>query len=187
MSIIFPADRLVAARRKILHPHGFGRPKLGPFGLFGHHAFSDNSLRRATSQGHGRHLRPEDARMWQKLAWLALAGAIGTLVRYGVGGLAQKYFGEKFPWGTLVVNASGCLLFGFVWALAEERLAIRGETRFILLTGFMGAYTTFFTFAFETGALLRDSEWMLAAGNCLGQNLLGVACIFLGFALSRLF
>jgi CrcB protein len=125
--------------------------------------------------------------MWQKLAWIALAGAAGTLSRYALGGLVQKYCGERFPWGTLAINASGCLLFGIVWGLAEERLVISPEARFIILTGFMGAYTTFSTFAFETGAMLRDSEWLLAAGNLLGQNVLGLVCIFLGFAISRLF
>jgi CrcB protein len=124
--------------------------------------------------------------MWQKIAWLAVAGAIGTLCRYGLGGLVQKYCGDRFPWGTLVVNASGCLLFGIVWGLAESRLVIGSETRVILLTGFMGAFTTFSTFAFETGELLRDSQWLLATGNLVGQNMLGLVCVFLGLAVSRM-
>lgn len=93
----------------------------------------------------------------------------------------------RFPWGTLVVNGLGCFLFGIVWALAEERLVISGETRLILLTGFMGAFTTFSTFAFETGAFVRDSEWLLAVTNLIGQNVLGLALVFLGFTASRLF
>jgi fluoride exporter len=120
-----------------------------------------------------------------KLAWLAAAGALGTLARYGVGGVVQRALGGAFPWGTLVVNAVGCLLFGLVWALAEERMVISGETRAILLVGFMGAFTTFSTFAFETSAMLRDAEWMMAAVNSLSQNLLGIAAFFLGVALGR--
>jgi len=120
-----------------------------------------------------------------KLAWLAGAGALGTLARYGVGGVVQRTFGGAFPWGTLVVNALGCLLFGLVWALAEERLVISGETRLILLVGFMGAFTTFSTFAFETSAMLRDAEWSFALANVLSQNLLGIACFFAGLALGR--
>jgi CrcB protein len=121
-----------------------------------------------------------------KLAWLAGAGALGTLARYGVGGVVQRAFGGAFPWGTLVVNALGCLLFGLVWALAEERLVISGETRLVLLVGFMGAFTTFSTFAFETSAMLRDAEWSFALANVLSQNVLGIVCFFAGLALGRI-
>lgn len=120
-----------------------------------------------------------------KLAWLAAAGALGTLARYGVGGVVQRAVGGTFPWGTLVVNAVGCLLFGLVWSLAEERLVISGEIRAILLVGFMGAFTTFSTFAFETSAMLRDAEWSFALANLLSQNVLGIACFFAGLALGR--
>lgn len=125
--------------------------------------------------------------MWQKVTLIAGAGAVGTLCRYGLAGFVQKLCGVGFPWGTVTVNALGCFLFGLIWALADERLVISGEARFIVLTGFMGAFTTFSTYAYETSELLRDSEWALAAGNLLGQNILGIACVFLGFAASRLF
>lgn len=125
--------------------------------------------------------------MWVKLGWLALAGAAGTLARFGISGLAQRLGGAAFPWGTLAVNLAGCFLFGLVWTLAEDRLLISGETRFILLTGFMGAFTTFSTFAFETGEFLREAQWLEAAGNLAAQNLLGLACIFLGLAVGRWF
>jgi CrcB protein len=120
-----------------------------------------------------------------KLAWLAAAGAIGTLARYGLGGLVQRTFGVTFPWGTLAVNGLGCFLFGLVWTLAEDRLLISGETRFIVLTGFMGAFTTFSTFTFETGELMRDSEWLLALGNFAAQNVLGLLLLFAGLAAGR--
>ena len=83
--------------------------------------------------------------MWHEILWIALAGALGTLARYGLGGAVQTVLGQNFPWGTLVVNAIGCLLFGLVWTLAEERLLISGHLRFIVLVGFMGAFTTFST------------------------------------------
>jgi len=120
-----------------------------------------------------------------KLAWLAAAGALGTLARYGVGGGVQRALGEAFPWGTLVINAVGSLLFGLVWSLAEERMMISGETRVILLVGFMGAFTTFSTYAFETSAMLRDAEWSFALANVLSQNVLGIVCFFAGLALGR--
>ncbi|ABA58743.1 camphor resistance protein CrcB [Nitrosococcus oceani ATCC 19707] len=124
--------------------------------------------------------------MWQKLAWIALAGAGGTLSRYALSGLVQNLCGASFPWGTWVVNGLGCFLFGMIWALAEERLLITGEIRFIVLTGFMGAFTTFSTFAFEASQFLRDSEWLLAAIHLIGQNSLGLVCVFLGFTISQI-
>lgn len=125
--------------------------------------------------------------MWRELALLAVAGALGTLCRYGMSGLVQRICGERFPWGTFAVNMSGCFLFGLIWTLAEERLVISGQTRFILLTGFMGAFTTFSTFAFETSGFLQESQWLPAAGNAFGQLVVGVLFVFLGYAVGRLF
>ncbi len=123
--------------------------------------------------------------MWTQLLLLALAGAAGTLCRYGLSGLVQRLCGDQFPWGTFAVNALGCFLFGLVWALAEDRLLISGRSRFVVLTGFMGAFTTFSTFAFESTGLLQDAQWGRAAWNLLGQNLVGVACVLMGVAAGR--
>jgi CrcB protein len=119
------------------------------------------------------------------LVWLALAGAAGTLLRYPLAGVTQRMCGERFPWGTLAVNALGCFLFGLVWVMAEDRLLISGRARFLMLTGFMGAFTTFSTFAFETTQLLDDAQWGLALVNLAGQTALGLACVFLGLAAGR--
>ncbi|MEO2048545.1 MAG: fluoride efflux transporter CrcB [Pirellulales bacterium] len=123
--------------------------------------------------------------MWQKIAWLALAGALGTLTRYGLGGFAHRFHQGSFPVGTLTVNAVGCLLFGFVWIAAEERAFISTETRVIVLTGFMGALTTFSTYVFDSGQMLRNSEWLLAGGYFFIQNALGLFCLYLGTVLAR--
>jgi CrcB protein len=121
--------------------------------------------------------------MFPKLLWLAFAGALGTLARWGLSGLVQRAAGESFPWGTWVVNALGCLAFGFVWSLAEDRMVIRVETRYLVLTGFMGAFTTFSTFAFEAQQLLRDGQHALFAAYVLGQNVAGLLLIVLGIKL----
>lgn len=120
-----------------------------------------------------------------KLLLIALAGSLGTLARYGLGGLVHRLLPWPFPWGTLTVNLLGSFLFGLVWALAQERFIISSEARIIILAGFMGAFTTFSTFMFETGELLRDSQWALAAGNLLLQNLVGLVAVFAGWALAR--
>lgn len=123
--------------------------------------------------------------MWKELGWLALAGAAGTLSRYALSGFVQWFSGEKFPWGTLAVNVVGCFLFGLIWTLAEDRLVIAGQTRFIILTGFMGSFTTFSTFGFETGEFLRDSQYWQVAGNLLANNVLGILAVLLGIAFGR--
>jgi CrcB protein len=125
--------------------------------------------------------------VWHRLAWLAVLGACGTLARYWLDGLVLWLCGPRFPWGILVVNALGCFLFGVIYPLAEERLLIGGETRLIILTGFMGAFTTFSTFTFQTVEFLRDSQWGWAAANVVGQIVLGLVCMLVGLALgSRL-
>ncbi len=113
-------------------------------------------------------------------------GALGALARYGLGSWVQRALGNAFPWGTLVVNLCGCFLFGIVWALAEERSLISAQTKIILLVGFMGAFTTFSSYAFETVQLIQDSKWMVALFNFSLQNILGFFILFLGIRLGRL-
>ncbi len=123
----------------------------------------------------------------QRLAWLALAGAAGTIARYLLQALAVQILGKQFPWGTLIVNVVGCFLFGIVWTLEQEHELISPETRVILLVGFMGAFTTFSTFAFETAWLAREPGLVVAAANLLAHNLLGITAVLLGVGLVRQF
>lgn len=122
----------------------------------------------------------------QRLIWIGIAGALGALARYLLGGLVQRAGGISFPWGTLVVNILGSFLFGVIWSLAEDRLLVSGETRFVALTGFVASFTTFSTFMFETGELLREAEWGLAALNLLGQNVVGLIFVVLGMSVGKL-
>lgn len=126
--------------------------------------------------------------IYQKLAWLATAGALGTLARYGLAGLVQRAapnVAGGFPWGTLVVNILGCFLFGLIWSLAESGWAINNHVRVVVFIGFLGAFTTFSTYAFEAGQMLRDARWLYLTIHILAQNGLGLAAVLLGFALGR--
>jgi len=116
---------------------------------------------------------------------LAAAGALGTLARVGLCGAVQRLAGTDFPVGTLAVNAAGAFLFGVIWSLAQERMPISPQARLILLAGFLGAFTTFSTFAFETGQLLSDRQWVMAAANVAAQNILGVGLFLAGVVLAR--
>lgn len=123
--------------------------------------------------------------MLQKMAWLAFAGALGTLSRYGLGNWIQRLHGGPFPWGTWVVNCLGCFLFGFVWSLAEGRWYVDSGNRLLVLVGFMGAFTTFSTYLFDTQRMLEGSQWLWVAGNLLGQNAAGLAALVVGSYLAR--
>jgi CrcB protein len=124
--------------------------------------------------------------MWQKLTGLALAGACGTLARYGLAGLFQRGSHSGFPWGTLAVNVLGCFLFGLVWTATQSRLLLGGEVRTIVLIGFLGSFTTFSAFMFETDQMIEHAEWLLAAVNLLGELAAGLGAYLLGAFPGRL-
>ncbi|MCE5187273.1 MAG: CrcB family protein [Planctomycetaceae bacterium] len=123
--------------------------------------------------------------MVQKLFYLAIAGAAGTLARYWLSGLVQRCAAGGFPWGTMAVNVGGCLLFGLAWAALESRVMLNGQTRLIIFLGFFGAFTTFSSFAFGTSQMLDDSQWMRAAGNILLQNTLGLGAMIAGLTIGK--
>jgi len=123
--------------------------------------------------------------MLTKIALLSVAGALGTLCRYWLSGAVYAVAGRYLPWGTWAVNLLGCFLFGLVWVLAEERGALSGQARIVILTGFMGAFTTFSTLIFESAELLRDGQWLSLGLNLAGQNLFGFVAFWLGSATGR--
>jgi CrcB protein len=128
---------------------------------------------------------PPEHPLWQKLILLCIAGSAGTLARYFLAGIVQRLHPYEFPWGTLAVNALGCLLFGIVWSLAEGRHLITPSTRATILVGFMGAFTTFSTYAFETSQLMTRGEMLSAGGNILLSNVICIVLVFVGLALGR--
>lgn len=122
-----------------------------------------------------------------KIACIALGGALGALSRYGMGELVTKVTGSEFPWGTLLVNLLGCLLFGLLAGLAEQRIPLSEETRLFLMVGFLGAFTTFSTFAFHSGLFAHEGQWGWAIANILLSNVLGIALLLGGLLLGRSF
>ncbi|MEF2231015.1 MAG: fluoride efflux transporter CrcB [Pseudodesulfovibrio sp.] len=124
--------------------------------------------------------------MLTKYFYLCLGGAAGTLSRYWLSGAVQRLGGSAFPFGTFAVNLLGCLLFGAVWGFFENRLLPGSETRLLVLTGFMGAFTTFSTYMFETAELVKFGQMALAAANVVGQSVAGLALVLCGIALGRL-
>ena len=122
--------------------------------------------------------------MLPKILLLAVAGALGTLARFGLAGLAQR-LGAGFPWGTLAVNVVGCFLAGLLWTLFETRVALAPEARTVVMVGFLGAFTTFSTLVLETGQMFGAAAWTHAAANVTLHLVLGLAALFAGLALGR--
>ena len=122
----------------------------------------------------------------ERLLFLFAAGGLGTLARYGVSNWVQRSTTTDFPWGILTVNALGSLALGLLYSLAEEHNLLSGELRIAVLVGFLGAFTTFSTFAFDTNQLLRDDRYLWAAGNMVLNNALGLSLVFAGIWIGRL-
>ena len=106
-----------------------------------------------------------------QIALIAVAGAVGAVMRYGVSRAVQPSDAD-FPFGTLAVNLSGSLLLGLLGALLIERFEVSSELRTALLVGLIGSYTTFSTLSVETLQLMERGEWMFAALN-IGVSIAG--------------
>src|SRR5690349_15449121 len=116
----------------------------------------------------------------QNILLLSIAGAVGTLARYGTSELVSHLVGKKFAWSTLTVNLVGSFLFGLVWTLVVKRQVLSEQAGLVILTGFMGAYTTFSTFAFESSQFLEAGRWQAALANLALQNCLGILAVWAG-------
>jgi len=118
-----------------------------------------------------------------KLFLIALFGAIGTVARYGLQGVVQLRMGSMFPYGTLLINLTGCFLLGLIGQLTLNRMLISSDLRIAIAVGFFGGYTTFSSFGWETAKMLEDGEWLRAAtyvsASVLAGLLLSVAGIHL--------
>lgn len=129
--------------------------------------------------------------MWQRLVLIAFAGACGTLSRYALSVYLDRWQNQKnirffeIPIGTLSVNLLGCFIFGFLYALFASRLASSDTVRQIFLVGFLGSFTTFSTFAYQTGHLAEQGNLFGALGNVVLQVALGVTLAYLGILLGR--
>ena len=115
---------------------------------------------------------------------LALAGAVGTLLRAGCTTLATKVLGVGFPWGTLAVNVAGSLAFGLLVGLARTRgtIAVGWET--ILLIGLMGGFTTFSSYAFQSMEMLTGGRAVQAVAYVVVTNVAAVVAVWLGLRIA---
>ena len=117
---------------------------------------------------------------------VTVGACLGTPARFFISGAVAQRFGETFPWGTLLVNVSGCLVMGLVGAFAGRHGLDGGSAYWLLAaTGFLGSYTTVSSFALQCRALVRDGEMRLAAGYVLLSLAGCLVAVALGLGLGR--
>ena len=118
-----------------------------------------------------------------EVLFVALGGAIGSAARYVVGGWFAARFGAAFPYGTFVVNVTGSFIVGLFLAYAQERVSLSPYWRLFFAVGFVGGYTTFSTYEYESVRLLQDGEMLLAAVYLIGSVVTGGVAAIAGIAL----
>jgi CrcB protein len=116
---------------------------------------------------------------------IALGGAAGALARYAADRLIEHHLFTVFPWSTFVVNVSGCLVVGAVVAALVDRHHVSDWLRAGLVVGFLGAYTTFSTFAQETHDLLVGDHLVLGLANAVGSMAAGIVAVIAGTMIGR--
>jgi fluoride exporter len=120
-----------------------------------------------------------------RIALIAIFGAIGTLARYGLGGIVQIRTGGTFPYGTLLINLTGCFFLGLVGQFTLKHMVISPDWRMAIAIGFFGGYTTFSSFGWETAKMLEDGEWAWASAYVGASVVAGLLLSVAGIRLAN--
>ncbi|HTC42547.1 MAG TPA: fluoride efflux transporter CrcB [Candidatus Acidoferrales bacterium] len=118
---------------------------------------------------------------------IALFGAVGTLARYSLQGLVQIKMASTFPYGTLLVNLTGCFFLGLIGQLTLNRIIVPPEWRMAIAVGFFGGYTTFSSFGWETAKMFEAGEWLRASTYVAASVVLGLLLSVAGIRLANRF
>jgi fluoride exporter len=122
-----------------------------------------------------------------RIVLIALFGAAGTLARYGLQGVVQVRTGGLFPYGTLLVNLTGCFFLGLIAQFTLNRMVISPDWRMAIAVGFFGGYTTFSSFGWETAKMMEDGEWMRASVYVAASVIAGLFLSVVGIRLGNKF
>jgi fluoride exporter len=122
-----------------------------------------------------------------KYFWVAFGGALGSLARYVLGLWIYERAGTRFPYGTFVINISGCFVIGFVLTIFDEHMALPAAWRLAIPIGFVGAYTTFSTFEYETLRLAQHGQAAMGLFYVLLSVILGYGAVWVGMVAARPF
>jgi CrcB protein len=116
---------------------------------------------------------------------ILLGGGIGSLARYIAGSAIMTRFGSRFPLGTMVVNVTGSFLIGLLMTLLTDRWQPHPNWRLLLVAGFLGGYTTFSSFEWETFSAVREGGFWIGLANVVGSVAFGYAAVWLGALMGR--
>jgi fluoride exporter len=122
-----------------------------------------------------------------RLFLIAVFGALGTLARYGLQGVVQIKLGSTYPFGTLLINLTGCFLLGLIGQFTLNRMIISPEWRVAIAVGFFGGYTTFSSFGWETAKMLEAGEWLWATSYVAASVVFGLLLSVAGIRLANRF
>ncbi len=121
------------------------------------------------------------------LLLVGCGGFLGAIARYAVGVLVVKRLGAWWPWGTFLINLSGCFAIAFFLTLTTERYAVPEGWRLLFPVGFVGAYTTFSSYEWEAFRFVQDGAWVRALGYLVASVVVGFGAVFLGVVVARRF
>lgn len=120
-----------------------------------------------------------------KYFMVAMGGAVGSVLRFWVGGSIAERLGTRFPYGTFAVNCTGSFLIGLVITLIAEHANVNPNWKYLIGIGFIGGYTTFSTFEYETFQSMQDGKMLIASLNVILSITIGLICVWLGVMAAR--
>jgi len=121
----------------------------------------------------------------QKYFLIALGGALGSIARYWVGSAIANRMGTRFPYGTFVINITACMIIGFSLTFMANRAELNSGWRFLVPIGFIGAYSTFSTYEWETLSTIRAGAFFLASLYAVSSLILGLAAVWGGSVIAE--
>ena len=117
--------------------------------------------------------------------WISIGAIVGASARYFLSGFTARHLSTSFPYGTLFINITGSLVLGFFLIYSTERVLLDPRWRLLVAIGFCGSYTTFSSYAFESFALMEQSQWLMMGLNILANNALCLTAVLAGAVLAK--
>lgn len=121
-----------------------------------------------------------------KYMYIAVGGSLGAIARFWVGSAVASRLGTRFPYGTFVINMTACVVISFSLTFLAKRTELNPAWRFLVPIGFVGAYSTFSSYEWETVSILRNGEFSMAALYAFGSLFLGLVAVWCGILLAEM-